>query len=101
MQTRLKLLNIKVVSLEMQIMAGQMCWLAGLGESAKILHLREQPHQPWKPYTAFAQYQVPDLKIRGASKGWTTYQRLRAAGWTLIATDAAYLKMPAITQTKL
>lgn len=71
-------------------MAGQMCWLAGLGGDTKILHLREQPLQTWKPYTAFPQYRVPDLQIRGASKGWTTYQKLRNAGWTLIATVDAY-----------
>lgn len=71
-------------------MAGQMCWLAGLGGETKILHLREQPFQPWKPYTAFSKYRVPDLQIPGASKGWTTFQKLRSAGWTLIASDAAY-----------
>jgi hypothetical protein len=71
-------------------MAGQMCWLAGLGGGTKILHLREQSHQKWTPYTSFPQYRVPDLQIRGASKGWTTYQKLRAAGWTLIATADAY-----------
>lgn len=72
-------------------MAGQMCWLAGLGEGAKILHLREQPHQPWTPYTS-SRHRVPDLRVPGASKGWTTYQKLRAAGWLLVATDQAYAK---------
>ncbi|MER3434481.1 MAG: hypothetical protein C4288_13910 [Leptolyngbya sp. ERB_1_1] len=81
-------------------MAGQMCWLARLGEGAKILHLREQPHQPWTPYTAFPQYRVPDLQIRGASKGWTTYQKMRNAGWTLIASDAAYVNTPEIIQNQ-
>jgi len=79
-------------------MAGQMCWLAGLGGGTKTLHLREQLHQPWTPYTAFPQYRVPDLQIRGASKGWTTYQKLRDAGWTLIASDAGYVNTPAIVQ---
>ncbi len=81
-------------------MAGQMCWLAGLGGDAKILHLREQAHQPWKPYTSFPKYRVPDLQIPGASKGWTTFQKLRDAGWTLIATDAAYLKTPTVAETQ-
>ncbi|MCU0549017.1 MAG: hypothetical protein MUC48_06685 [Leptolyngbya sp. Prado105] len=71
-------------------MAGQMCWLAGLGGDTKILHLREQPHKKWAPYTSFSQYRVPDLQIRGASRGWTTYQALRAAGWTLVPTADAY-----------
>ncbi len=71
-------------------MAGQMCWLESFGHTHKILHLRESAQQPWKPYTAFAQYRVPDLQIKGASKGWTTYQKMRKAGWTLIATAEAY-----------
>lgn len=70
-------------------MNGQMCWLAGLGGGNKILHLREAPHQPWKPYTA-SRHRVPDLQIPGASKGWTTYQKLFKAGWTLIPTDQAH-----------
>jgi hypothetical protein len=75
-------------------MAGQMCWLAGLGGGNKILHLRENPGRPWTPYTAFPQYRVPDLQIKGASKGWTTYQRLHRAGWALIPTAEAYDSTP-------
>lgn len=63
----------------------QMIWLDVVGCDRKILHLREQPHQPWKPYTAFPQYKQPDLTVSGASKGWTTYQWLRAAKWELLA----------------
>lgn len=71
-------------------MTGQMCWLEGLGGGSKILHLREQPHKPWVPYQAFPQYRVADLQVPGASKGWTTYQKLRQAGWTLVPTAQAY-----------
>lgn len=57
------------------------------GEAGKILHLREKSHHPWRVYTSFPQYRRPDLQIKGASKGWSTYQWLRQAGWTLLATD--------------
>lgn len=75
-------------------MNGQMCWLAGLGGGNKILHLREHANRPWQPYSAFPHYQVPDLTIPGASKGWTTYQRLRQVGWTLVPTAQAYAIAP-------
>jgi hypothetical protein len=71
-------------------MAGQMCWLPGSSGDTKTLHLREQGHQGWRPYTTFAQYCVPDLQIRGATKGWTTFQKLRSAGWTLVPTAEAH-----------
>lgn len=71
-------------------MSGQMCWLAALGSSEqKILHLRENPLKPWQPYTAFPQYKVPDLDIPGASKGWTTYQKMMKAGWQLVSSAEA------------
>ncbi|NDJ18495.1 hypothetical protein [Myxacorys almedinensis] len=70
-------------------MKGQMCWLASFGDVNKILHLRDAPHQPWKPYTSSV-HRVPDLQIKGASKGWTTYQKLYKAGWTLVPTAQAY-----------
>jgi hypothetical protein len=65
-------------------MIKQMCWLIANGTNGdKILHLRTQPNQPWQPYTAFPQYAAPDYEIPGGSKGWATYQKLRAQGWTL------------------
>jgi hypothetical protein len=65
-------------------MQKQMCWLSTMGTNGqKILHLRTEPHQPWRPYTAFPQYSVPDYKIPGGSKGWATYQKLRNEGWSL------------------
>ncbi|HBB32144.1 MAG TPA: hypothetical protein DDZ80_29760 [Cyanobacteria bacterium UBA8803] len=67
-------------------MMQQMCWLSQFGTTdRKILHLRTAPSQPWRPYTAFPQYAVPDYPIPGGSKGWATYQKLRLAGWVLVA----------------
>lgn len=64
----------------------QMCWLPLLGTSEqKVLHLRTAPNQPWRPYTAFPEYSVPDYLIPGGSKGWATYQKLRCQGWNLAA----------------
>lgn len=65
-------------------MSKQMCWLPAFGTNGQmILHLRTAPNQPWRPYTAFPQYSVPDYEIPGGSRGWATSQKLRAAGWTL------------------
>jgi hypothetical protein len=65
-------------------MVRQMCWLALAGtNSEKVLHLRMEPNQPWRPYTAFPQFMVSDYQIPGGSKGWATYQKLRNAGWRL------------------
>lgn len=73
-------------------MAGQMCWMSSLGTNQeKVLHLRRSPHDPWLPYTAFPQFRVPDYPVPGGSKGWSTYQKLRQAGWALIPTAQAHL----------
>ena len=73
-------------------MKNQMCWLFPQENSNRmILHLREHSDRGWRPYTAYPQYFVPDYKVPGGSKGWATYQRLRKIGWTLIATDRAYI----------
>lgn len=72
-------------------MLRQMCWLTRYGTSeSKILHLKTSPQDPWRPYTAFPQYSVPDYRIFQGSKGWATYQKLLKAGWTLLpsATEA-------------
>lgn len=72
-------------------MTGYMCWLPTLGSNGtKVLHLRVQPHEPWKPYTACPHYSVPDHQIPRGSKGWATYQKLFNEGWTLIASADAY-----------
>ncbi|ARV61021.1 hypothetical protein BZZ01_22495 [Nostocales cyanobacterium HT-58-2] len=68
----------------------RMCWLSRSGENeAKILHLQTAPNEPWRPYTTFPQYAVPDYEIEGGSKGWATYQKLLKAGWTLIPSARA------------
>lgn len=68
----------------------QMCWLLDSNNQTRmILHLREYAYQPWKPYTGYSQYAVPDYRVPGGSKGWATYQHLRKAGWNLIHTADA------------
>ncbi len=68
-------------------MLKQMCWLPiARSNGEKVLHLRTQPNQPWQPYKAFPAYAVPDYRIPGGSKGWSTYQKLMREGWTLIPT---------------
>ena len=67
-----------------------MCWIQDRNERTRIvLHLREYAYQPWKPYTVYSQYAVPDYRVPGGSKGWATYQHLRKAGWNLIPTAQA------------
>lgn len=71
-------------------MVGQMCWLSNSKiEGELILHSRKRSFDPWLPYTACPQYQVPDFLIPNGSKGWSTDQKLMRAGWTLIPTDQA------------
>jgi hypothetical protein len=77
-------------------MTGQMCWLAGFSTNGeKILHLRLKPHDPWKPYTAFANYKMPDYVIPKGSKGWAMCQHLLKAGWKIIPSDQAH-SVPAL-----
>lgn len=74
-------------------MLGQMCWLPALGsDEEKILYLRTNPNQSWRPYTACPEYAVPDYKIPNGSKGWATYQKLMQTRWTLISSDQALLE---------
>lgn len=66
-------------------MQKQMCWLSRLGANGdKILHLRTAPHQPWRPYTTFPEYAIPDYLVPGGSKGFATYQKLLKEGWALM-----------------
>jgi hypothetical protein len=67
-----------------------MCWLSKYGNDGdKILHLQTELGQPWRPYTAFPQYSVPDYRIPKGSKGWATYQKLLKAGWILVPSARA------------
>lgn len=71
-------------------MVRQMCWLSKFGnDGEKILHLQTASHEPWRPYTAFPQYSVPDYREPGGSKGWATYQKLLKAGWTIVPSARA------------
>ncbi|NHC36566.1 hypothetical protein [Scytonema millei] len=70
-------------------MSRRMCWLSQAQQGEKILHLQLSPDEPWKPYTAFRQFAVPDYPIPGGSKGWATYQKLLKAGWTLVHSSRA------------
>lgn len=71
-------------------MTGQMCWLSKFGGNGDlILHLRFEPHQPWKPYTQFTGLAVPDYPIPGASKGFATSQKLLAENWKLLSAEQA------------
>jgi hypothetical protein len=71
-------------------MSGQMCWLSSSGNEGKlILHLRKRSFDPWLPYTAYPQYKVADYHIENGSNGFSTCQKLRQAGWTLIPTPQA------------
>ena len=83
-------------------MLRQMCWLTRFGTNEeKILHLRTSPQQPWRPYTAFPEYSVPDYRIFKGSKGWATYQKLLKAGWVLLpsATQRATEDKPLASNT--
>lgn len=81
-------------------MLRQMCWLPLSGSyREKVLHLRIQPNQPWQPYNAFPAYTVPDYRVPGGSKGWSTYQKLIREGWTLIPTEQAQ-QWVAVQQSK-
>jgi hypothetical protein len=68
-------------------MPGQLCWISKFGSNGKLtLHLRLQPHHPWKPHTAFPHLCIPDYPMPGGAKGWATSQRLIQTGWTIIPT---------------
>lgn len=71
-------------------MVRHMCWLSSCnGDGEKVLHLQTAPNQPWRPYTTFPQYAVPDYAIPGGSKGWATYQKLMKVGWILVSSARA------------
>jgi hypothetical protein len=71
-------------------MSGQLCWLPKFGAGDQLfLHLRQEPHHPWKIHTSYPGLCVPDYPIPGGSRGWATSQRLLQVGWTLIPTEQA------------
>ncbi len=82
-------------------MSKEMCWLPKLGSSGeKILHLRLASHEPWRPYTSFPQYSVPDYQVPRGSKGWATFQKLRQENFTLVASPGAVVPLDAIVNSQ-
>ena len=70
-------------------MTKEMAWLPVAGvDGTRILHIKDR-FGTWRPYTAFPHLSAPDYPIPGGSKGWATYQKLRASGYALVATTEA------------
>ena len=81
-------------------MTRRMCWLSNSGANReKILYLQLATTEPWRPYTAFPQYAVPDYPVPGGSRGWATYQKLMQAGWQLVS--SAWAQEFAITDLEV
>ncbi|HEY9611901.1 hypothetical protein [Allocoleopsis sp.] len=59
---------------------GQMLWK--LEGNDRVLHLRHDPSQPWRPYEEFPQYVLPDPE--GFSKGIATFLALLKKDWIAI-----------------
>jgi hypothetical protein len=71
-------------------MPGQLCWIPKFGGNGTLcLHLRLKPSQPWRPYTSYPEFCVPDYLIAGGSKGWATSQKLLKSNWTIVPTREA------------
>lgn len=70
-------------------MPGKMAWLSSVSgeDGTKILFLQPSPDKPFRPYTNFHQFKVPDYQVPGGSKGWATYQKLLKARWELVPSD--------------
>jgi hypothetical protein len=71
-------------------MTGQLCWLPKFGGNGELtLHLRLKPSQPWRPYTAYPEFCIPDYPIARGSRGWATSQKLLLSNWIIIPTCEA------------
>lgn len=57
---------------------GQMLWK--LEGEDRVLYLRHNDSEPWRPYEEFPQYFLPDPE--GLSKGIATFLALLKKGWT-------------------
>jgi hypothetical protein len=60
--------------------SGQMLWK--LEGTERVLYLRHNPSEPWKPYEEFPEYFLPDPV--GFSKGITTFLALIKKNWVAI-----------------
>ncbi|MBL1178424.1 hypothetical protein ACN4EK_01720 [Pantanalinema rosaneae CENA516] len=57
---------------------GEMLWK--LEGDDRVLHLRHNSSEPWRPYEEFPQYVLPDPD--GFSKGIATFLALLKKNWT-------------------
>jgi len=57
---------------------GQMLWKREGND--RVLHLRHNDSEPWKPYQEFPQYFLPDPE--GFSQGIATFLALLKQDWT-------------------
>ena len=57
---------------------GEMLWK--LEGTDRVLHLRHNSSEPWRPYEEFPQYVRPDPE--GFSKGIATFLALLKQNWT-------------------
>ena len=60
--------------------SGEMLWK--LQGTDRVLHLRHDSSEPWRPYEEFSQYVLPDPE--GFSKGIATFLALLKKGWIAI-----------------
>ncbi|MBW4658324.1 MAG: hypothetical protein KME15_06595 [Drouetiella hepatica Uher 2000/2452] len=63
--------------------SGQMLWK--LEGSDRILHLRHNPSEPWRPYEEFPQYALPDPQ--DFSKGIATFMALLKKNWESVKSE--------------
>ncbi len=63
--------------------SGQMLWKRE--GSDRILHLRHNPSEPWRPYEEFPQYVLPDPQ--DFSKGIATFMALLKKDWETVKSD--------------
>jgi hypothetical protein len=61
---------------------GQMLWK--LEGDNRVLYLRHDASEPWRPYEEFPQYVLPDPP--DFTKGITTFLALRKKDWTATKT---------------
>jgi hypothetical protein len=72
----------------------QLCWLPKFGgDGQPALHLRREPHHPWKLYTHFPELCVADYPIPKGTKGWATAQKLMQMGWVVVPTAQGRLPL--------
>jgi hypothetical protein len=60
---------------------GQMTWRPP-GTTETILHLRLRAFDPWRPYTEFPEYVLPDPE--GFSQGYATFIALMSKKWEIV-----------------